>query len=62
MDIKLHKQATTTPKTRAEIQSAPASISDSELARRYGVTDVTVRRWRDRDAVYDRSHTPCVST
>jgi len=57
MDIKLHKQATTTPKTRAEIQSAPASISDSELARRYGVTDVTVRRWRDRDAVYDRSHT-----
>lgn len=53
----LHKKAATTPKTRAKIQSAPASVSDSELARRYGVTDVTVRRWRDRDAVSDRSHT-----
>ncbi len=34
MDIKLHKQATTRPKIRAEIQSATSSISDSELARR----------------------------
>ncbi|KXS37053.1 MAG: hypothetical protein AWU55_2616, partial [Halomonadaceae bacterium T82-2] len=27
MDIKLHKQATTTPKVRAEIQAAPSSIT-----------------------------------
>ncbi|CAO1669337.1 Homeodomain-like domain-containing protein [Salinicola sp. NYA28a] len=57
MDIKLHKQATTTPKIRAEIQAAPASISDSELARQYGVGDSTIRRWRYRDDVHDRSHT-----
>lgn len=57
MDIKLHKQATTTPKIRAEIQAAPASVSDSELARQYGVGDSTIRRWRYRDDVHDRSHT-----
>lgn len=57
MDIKLHKQATTTPKIRAEIQAAPSGISDSELARQYGVGDSTIRRWRYRDDVHDRSHT-----
>ncbi|WP_275299108.1 DDE-type integrase/transposase/recombinase [Billgrantia kenyensis] len=57
MDIKLHKQATTTPKIRAEIQAAPSSITDSELARQYGVATATIRRWRYRDDVYDRSHT-----
>lgn len=39
MDIKLHKQATTTPgaiQIRAEIQAAAAAVSDSELARQYG--------------------------
>ncbi|WP_224421414.1 helix-turn-helix domain-containing protein, partial [Modicisalibacter tunisiensis] len=53
MDIKLHKQATTTPKVRAEIQAAPSSITDSELARQYGVSPATIRRWRYRDDVHD---------
>ncbi|MEQ4537850.1 MAG: DDE-type integrase/transposase/recombinase [Billgrantia sp.] len=57
MDIKLHKQATTTPKIRAEIQAAPASLTDSELARQYGVSPATIRRWRYRDDVHDRPHT-----
>lgn len=57
MDIKLHKQATTTSKIRAEIQAAPANISDSELARQFNVTDSTIRRWRYRDDVHDRPHT-----
>ena len=57
MDIKLHKQATTTPKIRAEIQAAPSSITDSELARQYGVSPATIRRWRYRDDVHDRPHT-----
>ena len=56
MHIKLHKQATTTPKIRAEIQAAPSSITDSELARQYGVSRVTIRRWRYRDDVHDRPH------
>ena len=57
MDIKLHKQATTTPKIRAEIQAAPSSITDSELARQYGVATATIRRWRYRDDAHDKSHT-----
>ena len=57
MDIKLHKQATTTPKIRAEIQAAPAHVTDTALAERFGVSDMTIRRWRHRDDVYDRPHT-----
>ena len=56
MLISLHKQATTTPKVRAAIQAsdAPASV----LAERYGVTEQTIYKWRHRDSVDDRSHTP----
>lgn len=49
----LHIQATTTPK----VQAASSSISDSELARQYGVSTATIRRWRYRDDVHDRTHT-----
>ena len=54
--IHLHKQATTTPKVRAAIQAsdAPASV----LAERFGTTEQTVYKWRHRDSVHDRSHTP----
>lgn len=45
MDIKLHKTATTTPRIRREIQLAPASVSDSELALRYRVSCPTIARW-----------------
>ena len=33
-------------------------MSDPELARRYGITRMTVRNWRDRNDVEDRSHRP----
>ena len=54
--IHLHKQATTTPKVRAAIQAStePASA----LAERFGTTEQTVYKWRHRDTVHDRSHTP----
>jgi hypothetical protein len=54
--IKLHSQATTTPKVRAAIQASdePASV----LADRHGTTKQTVWKWRKRDTVEDRSHTP----
>ena len=54
MLINLHSQATTTPKTLAEIQASdePARV----LARRYGTTEQTVWKWRKRDSVNDRSH------
>jgi transposase InsO family protein len=56
MLIHLHKQATTTPKVRATIQASdePASI----LAERFGTTEQTVYKWKHRDSVHDRSHTP----
>ena len=56
MLIHLHRQATTTPKVRAAIQGSeePASV----LAERYGTTERRVQKWRHRDSVHDRSHTP----
>lgn len=53
MDIKLHKMATTTPRIPREIQQGPASVSDSELARRYHVSGPTITRWRYRSTQYD---------
>ena len=56
MLISLHKQATTTPKIRAAIQAStePARV----VAERYGISEQTVWKWRGRDDVHDRSHTP----
>lgn len=56
MLISLHKQATTTPKVRAAIRASdePAWV----LAGRHGVSEQTVWKWRKRDDVQDRSHTP----
>jgi transposase InsO family protein len=56
MLITLHKNATTTPAVRAAIQQS--SASEYELARQYGVSRQTIRRWRKRDSVHDASHTP----
>ncbi len=55
MNIRLHKNATTTPARRAYIQSSPLSVA--MLAAELGVTEDTIRRWKDRDSVEDRSHT-----
>ncbi|MCC5974942.1 MAG: hypothetical protein JJT81_12930 [Rubellimicrobium sp.] len=56
MLISLHKQATTTPKIRAAIQAStePAWM----VAERYGISEQTVWKWRNREDVHDRSHTP----
>ena len=56
MHLKLHANATTTPRTRAYIQSSKASTSS--LARELGVSARTVARWRGRREVHDRSHVP----
>ncbi|AOX99263.1 IS481 family transposase [Jeongeupia sp. USM3] len=57
MIVQLHRRARTTPAVRAEIQAAPASITDAELARRYNVSSPTIAKWRRRESVQDRSHT-----
>ena len=56
MLIHLHKQATTTPKVRAAIQASAEPAST--LAERFGTTEQTVYKWKHRDSVHDRSHTP----
>jgi len=56
MDVKLHANATTTPRTRAYIQRSSASLTS--LARELGVSSRTVARWKARTGVYDRSHAP----
>ncbi|WP_029329768.1 integrase [Komagataeibacter oboediens] len=56
--LQIHPQARTTPAVRADI--ARSSESTSVLARRYGISAETVRKWRRRgsDACQDRSSRP----
>ncbi len=58
MAVTLHPLARTTPRTRAQLRAEDPSRSDQELARRYGITAPTVRKWRERDSTSDRSHRP----
>ena len=55
MTIRLHANATTTPKTRRYIQQSKKT--DKSLAKELGISIDTVRRWRKRNDVHDRSHT-----
>ena len=54
MQIKLHANATTTPKIRTYIQNSTASVA--ELAKELSVSQTTIRRWRARKSTSDRSH------
>ena len=56
MELSLHANAATTPKTRAYIQRSKRPVA--ELAAELGVSETTIRRWRGRSTVADRSHTP----
>lgn len=59
MQIKLHANARLTPKQRGEVQASFETVR--ELSRRFGVTETTIRRWRNRvhshNPIGDRSHT-----
>lgn len=56
--VQIHPQARTTPAVRVEIarSTEPASV----VAKRYGISDETVRKWRRRgeQAVQDRPSRP----
>ena len=56
MQLKLHANATTTPRVRAYIQRSVAS--NSALARELGIHSRTVARWKSRQDVLDRSTRP----
>ena len=54
MHIRLHKNARTTPATRAEIAASDDSVAT--LAARYHVGEGTIRHWRKRSVFADASH------
>lgn len=56
MEIKLHANATTTPRVRRYIQQSDKS--DRILAQELGISVATVRRWRQRQDVADRQTVP----
>ncbi|WP_289781812.1 IS481 family transposase [Burkholderia multivorans] len=56
MHLRLHKNATTTPRIRAEIQVSKEPMR--VLAQRFGVSVCTIARWKKRASVHDASHTP----
>jgi len=56
MHLRLHANATTTPRTRAYIQNS--TLSTEALARELGIHRRTVARWRARQDVADRSTRP----
>lgn len=58
MEIKLHANATTTPRIRKYLQES--NKSDRELALELGISVTTVRRWRKREQTADRSTMPNV--
>jgi transcriptional regulator with XRE-family HTH domain len=58
MEIKLHANATTTPRVRRYLQQSDKS--DRELAKELGISVTTVRRWRNREQTGDRLTTPNV--
>ena len=55
MQVRLHKNATTTRKTRALVQASDLPMT--VLAKPFGVTVETIARWKRRDSVEDRPHT-----
>ncbi|WP_434355614.1 hypothetical protein NF212_11185 [Parasalinivibrio latis] len=58
MEIKLHSNASTTPRTRKYIKNSDKS--DTELASELSISIETVKKWRNRSDVYDKSHRPNV--
>ena len=56
MQLRLHANATTTPRTRAYIRNSAAS--HAALARELGIHRRTVARWKARPDVADRSTRP----
>ena len=57
MKINLHKNARTTPAQRLFIQNN-SHLNTSQLALKLGVSETTIRKWKNRASVFDRPHAP----
>ena len=58
MNVKLHKNARTTPTIRKELQAYSSSISNQKLATIYNLHRNTIAKWRKRQNVADVSSCP----
>ena len=58
MAVAQHPLARTSLSTRAKLKAENPALSDQALARRYGITAATVRKWRERDCTADHTHRP----
>jgi len=56
VNIRLHKNARTTPAVRRELQQS--MLSERALAQKHGLARTTVRKWQGRASVDDASHRP----
>ena len=56
MSQALHSQARTTHLIRDEIRKS--TLSQRELAERYNVSRLTIRKWQNRNSAEDISHRP----
>ena len=56
MKVALHRNATTTPRIRAEMRASSESVAD--LARRHNVKYETAYKWKHRDSTEDKSSVP----
>ncbi len=54
----VYSTAHTTPLVRRELQEAPPSVNDAELARRNGITRMTLYKCQYRKGGEDCSHCP----
>ena len=52
--MKLHPEARTTPKLRAEIKAS--SLPQQALAEQCNVSRLTIRKWQNRKEMTDTSH------
>ena len=56
MEVRIHKNATTTLKIQDVIQKSKLSIN--ALAKKYNLTWNTVKKWKKRDNIFDESSRP----
>ena len=56
MEIKLHKNATTTLSIREAIKKS--SLSINAIAKKYNLSWNTVKKWKERDDIQDKSSKP----
>ena len=56
MSHHIHSNARTTPLVRQHIKDS--GLKQHQLAKKYSVSRLTIKKWQSRDGIEDRSHRP----